>query len=507
MPSSEHTKFHTGALLCLILIVAFFVRIISFTGYQGSDDGVYAKFAHQMANGNFKINTGHNVPVFSLRVGLFAPAALCLRVFGTSEWAAIIYPFALSMLGVVLAFFAGGLFWDLNAGLVAAALQAILPLDAQLASLLLPDLPAGFWANLALVLIFYASRSSSICSKIICAGISGLALAASWLCKESVCYLLPFLVVYLIWIACHNKQNIIIMFATGLTFLAVVFIESFVYYQNSGDWLHRFHETERNYHVCKGWFFTEGSKYGWTGDGYYIAVIKRLFVSGPRKIFLTEFFGPFMILGIVAIGYAVMKRVRTFIFPGVWFLFIVAMFNFGSSSIVSYRPLVLNNRYLYPILFPGLILSAGFICDLFHSQKTGIAAFYRRRQLWVVLLFLGSCAACTLGIYKNIKAAQPYKAMRSIAQQLTPDDVVFTDSSTTKLLDFYWKYPPQSKTMDFAGMDAADIPKGAYVFINRIKADFLNKTYGYVLPKFYDNLPARWQLKLLQGKGELYWVP
>ena len=73
-------------MLLLIIILALASRFFSFTGYKGIDDHVYAKMAHRMAQGDFKITESYShVPIFPFRVGLFAPAALCFKIFGTNS--------------------------------------------------------------------------------------------------------------------------------------------------------------------------------------------------------------------------------------------------------------------------------------------------------------------------------------------------------------------------------------------------------------------------------------
>jgi hypothetical protein len=74
-------------------------------------------------------------------------------------------------------------------------------------------------------------------------------------------------------------------------------------------------------------------------------------------------------------------------------------------------------------------------------------------------------------------------------------------------LDFFWKYPKETQTHDFSGMDINDVPKGVYVLINHYRVDFLNSAYGYVLPRFYNRVPNQWVLKWANYDAELYWAP
>ena len=109
------------------------------SGDTGSDDGVYSELAFEIANGNFIIGDSRDF-VSRLRIGLLDPVALGFKVTGPNEIAMIIYPFLVSILGIILAFFTGRAFFNDRVGLFAATLQSVLPFDARSASMLEPDL-------------------------------------------------------------------------------------------------------------------------------------------------------------------------------------------------------------------------------------------------------------------------------------------------------------------------------------------------------------------------------
>lgn len=492
--------------LAIIILVAFALRMVSFRGYFGSDDGYYASLAHEIASGMFKIGEYTGPPVFALRFGLIAPVAASFKIFGISEPAMLIYPFTLSMLSVILAFIAGSLLLNYKAGLIAAGIQAVLPIDAQSASLLLPDLPSAFWANLSVVVIYSAVRTCSFSAKLIFGILAGFLLAASYSCKSSVVFLLPFIVIYLVWSSIHNQQNISILFALVATFTFCLTIESLIYYKATGDLFYRFHETERNYEFAKVWFFAEGSKFGWTDGRYQVAVVRRVFIDGPKAIFVNyRYFGLVTATAVLAIGYAAFRRLRSFLFIAFWFISLAFMFNFASSSLQSYIPLVLLDRYLYPLLFPAVLLTAGLIDVLITSRGSWRQEINHERSFWGMVIVIVVIFICLSGIYRNFGLGIPTE--RAISRMLAPKDIIYTDSRTASILRFFWKYPQKNGISDFECMAIEDIPKGAYVLINRGIADSLNSNYGYMLPKFYTDLPNHWVLKWSSGQAELYWVP
>ena len=77
---------------------------------------------------------------------------------GLREAVLIAYPFLLSMASLLLAFLAGRMLFGPRAGVMAAAILAVLPIDVRLASMLMPDLPAAFWAGAGMLVLYWASR-------------------------------------------------------------------------------------------------------------------------------------------------------------------------------------------------------------------------------------------------------------------------------------------------------------------------------------------------------------
>jgi len=488
-------------LLVFILMLAVGMRIAYFSGYSGSDDGKYAELAYKMATGDFKIGERNGVlaPVFPLRVGLIAPVAFGFMVTGLNEFTMIGYPFLISILGIILAFIAGRLFFDsIRAGLIAATLTAILPIDIRSASMLFSDLPAAFWMNLGVFLIYYGSKQEKPRSKSIYGALSGLSFALSWLCRESIAYLFPFIVLYMAWLVYRQKQNVFLVTGVSSIGAAVLIAESFIYYKYTLDFFYRLHEAEKNYEVCKIWFFDKGTKWGYGAEGYLSGLLKRIFLDGPKTIFMNQNFGFVTGTALLAVCWAIFKKARKFLIPGFWFISLVFMFNFGSSSLKSYKPLVLFDNRMYPLLFPAILLTGGFIDTLITEQKKGGKKSFLANLLIVCIIF--ACGYVQTGI------GSPVERIMSRGY-LKPGDIIYTDSRTAWVLKFFWKYPKETRTFDFTGMAVNEIPEEAYVLINRDRADFINEADGYVLPEFYCDLPDYWELKWRKNRAELYWVP
>lgn len=491
-------------ILALIVLAGALLRAICFGGFSGSDDGSYTELAFDIAGGRFGSGAYDGPPVFPLRLGLIWPVGALIGGLGLSEAAIVAYPFAVSVAGVLMAYAAGAALFNARAGLIAAAIQALVPIDVRLASILLPDMIAAFWANAALLLLYFGSGERSNGFKLGSGALAGLLMGVSWLCKESVIYLFPFIGICLLVSAYRRRTNIIQMFAFGAGFAAVFGLECLHYYNTRHDLLFRFHEIERNYVLYKAWFFAEGSKYGWRpGESYYFAVFKRLVWQGPRTIFLNTNLGLVTVTAMAAVAMAVIRKRREFLLPAALFLYLLFIYNFGTTSFKFYQPLALLDRYLFPLLLPAALLTAAAI-DHALAQGAGRKATALTGAVLAAVFVLASAYNHAWNLDEGTLMSAPE---RTVAGMIGPDETVYTDSRTPRVLRFFWGYPERTALHDFSGMQAGDVPEGALVFINRKKAGFLNSWYGYELPEFYDGAPGGWKLEWKGPDAELYRVP
>ena len=476
-------------ILLLILMVGIILRVLCFSGFYGSDDGVYAELAYLMANDRYDRNIYEADPVFPLRVGLLAPVILGFKLAGPDEKVMIAYPFLLSLLSIVIVFLAGKTFFNVRAGLISAAMLVILPIDIQMASRLLPDLPASFWGVLGILCLYLGSRRQDSRTKFLLGIFSGFCFGMSWLCKETVLYLFPFVGVYLFWIIKQHRKNINLLWGTGLSWGGIWIAESLIYYRLTQNFLFRLHDTARNFDIAKEWFFSEGSEFGWIEGGYGWALAKRILMVGPQKIFLNKSFG--MVTGFAAIGcvYGLSKRSRAFGVIGIWFLSLAFMFNFTSTSFQFYRPLVLRDRYMYPLIFPALICVAAMF-DLLVPKGKIIQWKNLLKLSFLILLILTFGILSINRINGMLMKNKGSPVEREVSHLLTPNDHVFTDRRTSWVLKFFWRYPPKTR---------------AYVLINRKRLTLMHRYYGYEIPAFFEHAPKEWELRWQFCQAELYW--
>ncbi len=513
-------RMHRVMLIAFLLIAAA-LRMYDFRGFGAVDDAEYAKFAYQMSQDTFSVGTYDGPAVFPLRVGIIYPTAVLFRLFGVHEWTMVLYPFILSLMGVALASVCAGHFFGTRAALIAAALWAVLPLENFHATILVPDGPAAFFASAAVVAILLLARSGIHKRWLLFSGglAAGLAFGISWLSKESVVYLVPFCaILFSMTVRDSWKKNSVIWAGVALGALTVLFSELFIYHRITGDWLYRLHETERNYVQNRTAFFdANGMVPEIDGVSHLKALAKRLFLTGPMTIFMSSQFLYLPLVGLLASAHALFWKDRSYLIPALWMLSLVLMYNLSSGSLSAYVPLVLFERYLYPVMLPAVVLVSGLLGDLFRRENNDQGKEIRKERLfWGVLL---AVALGVVGIQKNYQVATFYpgwvEEVKRMSAVLKPSDRVYADILSVKGLEFFWRYPETMQVTNFEDLASSSrIPSGSYVLLNQRYLNWLSnkagwwptKSRAYRKPEFSDPVPSAWTRVWRNGNAALYRV-
>jgi hypothetical protein len=334
--------------------------------------------------------------------------------------------------------------------------------------------------------------------------LAGLSLGAAWLCKESVVYLAPMALGVAVWRLARHQDRAV---AAGLVLggALVLLPESLFYLAMTGDPLHRAHVVEKTYEDMARRYFTVGGALGFETGQMLRALLRRWLWDGPRSMFLNADFGYVPAAALLGLAWATWRRQARFVYPGLWMLSLACMYLFASSSLTSYRPLVLFDRYLYPLLFPAILVTAGFLAALIDPQPT---ASRGRRRLGAAKLGAGLALVCVQGVagYAGRGRASPVE--RQVAARCGPQETLVTDSRTAGGLRRLWGFPGQDALVEFELDGTTPVPPpGALVLINRPMVEWLRRTYKARPPDFYDPVPADWTAVWTGHGGELYRVP
>jgi 4-amino-4-deoxy-L-arabinose transferase-like glycosyltransferase len=533
--NSPSTVTHRAVFFGLVLVAIIF-RVVCFQGYLDSDPRAYTELANRLSHGVLQIPAYFGAPVYPLRLGVYVPVAALVRVFGLSEVTVAAYPFLISILGCLLTYALARYLAMPIAGIIALALLAFTPLDIASASLLWGDAIAAFWANVAVAVALIAFNRASIVQVSSFGLLGGVLFGISWLCRESVVYLVPFVLLLALFGECTTtKAGRMAGLATiGIGAAAVLVAEMICYHKLTGDPLFRPHAIERNYHYgigVVGFFDSSSPTHGWKSGGYTKALLLRLFYSGPRALILNTEMLLLPAAALLSAAWALRTRQHKLFLPILWLVSLMLTFNFMSTSFAAYKPLPLDlPRYMYPLLLPSLILVGGFLAGLLTSATD--KAKSHRERLFAALIM----AICFLGLSGVVAGrrrlmSRPEQIERRVAARLAKDDIVYTDYRSAASLvyfrtgallpaNFFFRtestvfhlgqgndkalLPANSKTIPWESIRQEQIPSGAYVLVDKTKVNFMAKNYKYEPPSFVSHPPPSWKIVWNSTEDELY---
>jgi len=512
---------HWLPILLLILLIAVFLRVKLYTGFIPLDDAEYAKIAFQISQGTFSRQDYAGPPVFPLRIGIVLPTAFLFRIFGPSEWSMAIYPLALSLSILVLVFFFTSRLFNYFAGLGAAAIWAFLPKEMEISTMLRPDLPATFYAFLG-VFVIYSARRAGMRNRLISfafGAVGGLSFGAAWLCKSSVLYFIPFCLILILYDLKRDfNKNAAIWSGVALGSILVFGGESIFYFLQTGDWLFRVHEIDRNYILYPEWFFVEGSRFGVAeGASYLKGLIKRLFLDGPSMIFLNITFLYLPFFGLLACLHAWLWKDQRFYFMTFLFASLIIMFNFATTSLTSYKPLPLFIRYFYPLCFPAAVLTSGLLSKLIIQPRINSQnGRTKERLFWGCVLAAIIIIIVGYSTFRGIRGrSQTWSAAeKAVAHLLGPSDRLYTDPLSKNGIEFFGNYSSKVNIINYSELPVdKKIPYGSYLLVNKSynewlkinKGTWLNKD-GFQLPHVVKNPPKTWKKLWYNNNAVLYRV-
>ncbi len=506
---SLNTSRHYLHILAMVILIAFAVglRVKCFQGYSNSDPREYTILANDLSLGIFHVPVYKGTPVFALRIGLYTPVSLSIRFFGFSEYSIVAYPFCVSILALCLVYIFLRILFNALAGLIGLAIMSVVPIDLTSSSLLYPDLVAAFWANFGIFLTYLSLKSVSDSKAKYIAFIAGGLFGISWLCKESVIYLTPVVLVLCLFpvVSSQRHRRLKTLFLVGGGAMVILGAELLFLFFRTEDFFFHFHELERNNELASVWFFNESSPiFGWKPGEYWIALLKRILYEGPKRTLLAPQLGFIPGIGFFVLVYGIIYRRREILFPGIWLGSLLLFYIFGSTSFSSYRPIPLFDRYLYPLLLPSCILAAGFASHLLVEVRSYTSKKY---QCWaicyVVAIFIVSLVKLPEKIDEKVEHAE-----RTVASLVGHHDIVFSHAGSVASLVFFRSHQLSQDSLNrsYRNIAVKDIPVGSFVLVNLRKTWFFEMAYGYQRETFEDIPPANWRELWSEDYARLYKV-
>lgn len=410
---SVYVRRRIVVILLLILAVATITRILAFKGVAGWDDLNYARTAHFISVGEYSQKVipqaTHELAHYT-RLGLILPTALMVRIFGMNEFALSVYPMLCSLLLVLLAYAIGKNLLGVKEGLIAALVIAVFPLEVIDATLTMPDIPSMFWFTLSLYLLIRYEKKQGHGKRWLYLLGSGLSFGIAYLHRETVVYCGLLIVAYFIYKIISERRVDWTYSFLLLGFLIILTAETLFFYVTTGDALFRLHciQVHIDTEVSVGFFRKYSSVAGFSN------VVKRLTIDYFRMFFQSpKHFALIMVAAAIGFVYCLLKRIRKSYIVLAWFLALLVILDFATSSLKAYAPLGLNPRYFAYLDLPAALIIAASLVFMFRrspeTEKT-ISSWRIPSAIAAIAFVIGVCAIVFRSTLDRI-SEKAYKAM------------------------------------------------------------------------------------------------
>ena len=333
--AERRTESRTGVLgLSAMLVLGLALRLFYFGGITGSDDASVAAEALKILENGFQTPFDH----YGIRIGLTIPLAAIFALFGVGEIQMAAIPLFWSMVGIWMAYLIGAHVHGPRAGLFAAALAALLPLEIYLATRFFPDVPLGASCAAAVYCMLRARDDARPYGWAVGAG---LLWGYAYLVRIEAGLLL--LVLLTLWLHRPSAWRALLVVAAACGF--VFLVENAYYYFDTGRVLHHLLVDVESQKMVKGS----------TAEAGYSATSLWVF---PKAWFVTPYqFGLHYYAFFASLVWAIVARRRELAFVLVWSIAMLLWLQFGGNPFSEdYRVKSHLARYCALVTVPTAVL-------------------------------------------------------------------------------------------------------------------------------------------------------
>jgi 4-amino-4-deoxy-L-arabinose transferase-like glycosyltransferase len=369
--------------LASIIVFGVLLRLLFFVGLVSGDpqdDGIYYSNAVDIyRNGftyldryralpdNFEANP---IDQFTVRPLSTYPLALAFWLFGPGEAAATLWSLGCSTLSIIVAYRLAAVMAGTTAGLLAAVLIAIYPLDVVNATRILSDGPIGLFCGLGLLYFLDARAANSTRVGVLAGVVFGLGYLAN---PRALLVLGCVVVLAILWRPGANRWRVPLLALTG--FGAILLAETAVYWWMTGKpflalHIHNGANTFKYLHEpVSGWAwplidvrFTNGTPLQLFRAGFHV---------GSREV---DLIGPYFYLFAAALAYVAATRKHLFVAAVSVALLLYLEFGFVGIRLspvrnaLEYWMVFKQERFLTVVTVPLVALSACLLASLYRRH-------------------------------------------------------------------------------------------------------------------------------------------
>lgn len=329
------------AVLTAVLILAFGLRVVFFTGLTGSDDTVYVTRGLETARGLWLPSQY----VGDLRYGVNLPIAAFVTLFGANLVSVHAWAMLCSLGEITLVFLLGLRVWGLRAAGLAALVMAVTPLHVHAGGRMLADAPLAMFITLAFVAFYFAERG-----RVLLYGVAGLAIGLSWWIKPHAIIFAAAFPLYAVLTGRWRQQ----WFWVALGAAVAIALEWAMFGAKFGDPLYAVHA------MLDGINSDYVQKDSPWGDSAAFHYFRQMFLDG-RDLALAP---AFALLAVIAMLRS--RSARDLTGGGyvlLWGLSLLALFSFTPFSFSPFKLIPKQDNYAL-MFFAPIALLAGFRLSL-----------------------------------------------------------------------------------------------------------------------------------------------
>ena len=445
------SKKKVGLCVLLIILIHLAIRLWGFSGIHDPDEILYSEAARQLQAGQY-VGQNH----YSVRYMILVPLAITQMFFGINEYTCIVTPMIYSLACLGLIYLVGNIYADQKVGLIAAALWAVFPLDIIQATELHLDVPLTMFLGLCVYALIRGERTSGRNQQMLFI-LAGVALGFAYLAKEVGLVLLMFLSIRALWRRVWHRGYFLI--ALGL--LTVVGLEMAWFGILTGNPLYRVSPNVWAQHADL-MHADVTSPLAWMSE-YAEMLMNPL---STRSVYFTGFF----ILVLVGTLWGWYARDRAVMELSVWWMSILAVFNFAPLDTTFQHPLFQHYpRTIHPIFMPGLVIVAYTIAHHLASSLRIVSVLCCLLPVVLVSVWLNRL--------ENRQFAESARQSVALAQSLPGDVAIVTDPLLIWKLRFYYEF--QNKKIErLVAFDASHNPGPALWVYDPISLEYTMRYWG-----------------------------
>lgn len=507
----------TREYLIAIILLGLFLRLICFVGVGFNDDSYYLEYVAAL------YKTGSLVPpetvTWATRLGVYLPIVLFWKVFGITELSTSAYTLLSATLTIFVTYKLSNEFFSQKAGLIAALIIAVFPVDIIYSSQIGPDITFQLFSSLSILFFIRA------CKNIINEGktfagryfvLSGLFLGICYATKST--FILTVIINFYVFTLyfyrqlfskkllhfIFTKRNLNYFVLTMFGFLCIYLLFQLFFYNNTNIWF--FPEKTRSYS-----FTHDGNSNNdlWMYPNAWLNTTKDMY----RWIHTTPTGGFLYITFLISSVFIIFKFFKTktkeLLFSTIFIFWTATTFFFFQYAVHFYctevKDYCLHPRHLrFMIIFSvpiAITISVAFI----HIQKSISKFKYLSRTLNVVMAFLiiSSISYAYQGAKFQRAGVLDIKETAEFTYELENKQIYLPEYWDISKFMYYFKYNetklknivlyecnPDIKNCEDPNFISGETIHDAYVVTLISPYAYVNKNY----PQFMYTPPESWIL-------------